>query len=122
MKPGDVLIVAGIAGGIGHMTGAIAKQVLRAKVIGIDIKPKIKNLLSQDYTQYSDFLLRATEAHDGDAWSEFHATLLQACGKLRKGHGLARAAEAVIISSSSFCAFKRLDKFVCDGGRIVCVG
>ena len=99
----------------------MAKQVLRAKVIGIDIKSKINNLLSQDYMQYGDFLLSATKAHDGDAWSEFHAALLQACDKLRNSHVLVRAAEAVIISSSLFFAFKRLE-FVCDGGRIVCVG
>ncbi|KAJ5374230.1 hypothetical protein N7517_006236 [Penicillium concentricum] len=122
VRPGDVVIVAGIGGAIGHMTGAIAKQVLRARVIGIDIKAKINKLLLKDHAQYSDFALSAPEAHDGDAWLNFHGALLRACEELRGSCGLTRAAEAVIVSSSSFSAFWRLDDYVCDGGRIVCVG
>lgn len=119
---GDVVIVVGVAGAIGHLTGAIAKQVFGARVIGIDLKSKIDVLQSQDHGDYSDILLGAPETDMGHAWSDFHSMLMQSCDKLRRNHGLRRAAEAVIVASSSFSAFRRLDEYVCDGGRIVCVG
>lgn len=119
---GAVVIVVGVAGAIGHLTGAIAKQVFGARVIGIDLKSKIDVLQSQDHSDYSDILLGAPKTDMGDAWSDFHSTLMQSCDKLRRNHGLRRAAEAVIVASSSFSSFQRLDEYVCDGGRIICVG
>ncbi|KGO47640.1 Alcohol dehydrogenase superfamily, zinc-type [Penicillium expansum] len=119
---GDVVIVVGVAGAIGHLTGAIAKQIFGARVIGIDLKSKIDVIQSQDYGDYSDILLSAPETNAGDAWSDFHSMLMQSCEKLRRNYGLRRAAEAVIVASSSFSAFQRLDEYVYDGGRIVCVG
>lgn len=119
---GDVVIVVGVAGAIGHLTGAIAKQVFGARVIGIDLQSKIDVVRLQDHGDYSDILLSAPETDSGDAWADFHSMLMQSCEKLRRNHSLQRAAEAVIVASSSFSAFRRLDEYVCDGGRIVCVG
>ncbi|KAJ5748416.1 GroES-like protein [Penicillium nucicola] len=121
VKPGDVVVVVGVAGAIGHMTGAIAKHVLRARVIGIDVRFKVEPL-PHGYSDYSDILLSAVEAVDSHSWSEFQARLLDACELLRHDKSLQRKAEAVIIASSSFSAFQQLDDYVCDGGRIVCVG
>ncbi|PYI07734.1 GroES-like protein [Aspergillus sclerotiicarbonarius CBS 121057] len=121
LHPDDVVIVLGIAGAIGHLTGAIAKHVLRARVIGIDFGSKI-DLLSQDLDDYADVLLSMPEVDDEQTWSDFLAQLLQSCEKLRGGQGVSRMAESVIVSGSTFSAFRRLEQYVCDGGRIVCVG
>ncbi|KAK7409522.1 hypothetical protein QQX98_008306 [Neonectria punicea] len=40
-KPGDVMVVVGICGAIGHLAGAIAKHVFGVKVIGVDFAWKI---------------------------------------------------------------------------------
>ncbi|CAI7640657.1 unnamed protein product [Penicillium crustosum] len=117
---GDVVIVVGVAGAIGHLTGAIAKEVFGARVIGIDLKSKIDEIQSQDYGDYSDILLGAPETDMGDAWLSFHSMLMQSCEKLRRNHGVRRAAEAVIVASSSFSAFQRLDE-VPKGKNNVCL-
>ncbi|KAH8667696.1 chaperonin 10-like protein [Ilyonectria robusta] len=121
ISPGDVVMVVGVAGAIGHLTGAIAKQVKGAKVIGIDLGWKIDKLQARS-EEFADIFLHAPTADDGEAWSAFKAELLGACSQLRGRNGLTRAAEAVVVTSSSIAAFKRLDEYVCDGGRIVCVG
>ncbi|KAF7558180.1 hypothetical protein G7Z17_g72 [Cylindrodendrum hubeiense] len=118
---GDVVVVVGIAGAIGHLTGAIAKQVKGAKVIGIDLGWKIDELPA-NANEFGDIFLHAPTADSGEAWNAFKANLLEACTKLRPDSGLLRGADAVIISSSSIAAFKNLDEYVCDGGEIVCVG
>lgn len=121
LRPGDVVIVTGIAGAIGHLTGAIAKKVFQARVIGIDLASKV-GALPQDWDDYSDIRLGSPEVnHDAD-WAKFQSILLAACQKLRGDHCLDHAAEAVIVTSSSFSSFHRLDRYVCDGGKIVCVG
>ncbi|KAJ5490181.1 hypothetical protein N7453_011006 [Penicillium expansum] len=117
---GDVVIVVGVAGAIGHLTGAIAKQIFGARVIGIDLKSKIDVIQSQDYGDYSDVLLSAPETNAGDAWSDFHSMLMQSCEKLRRNYGLRRAAEAVIVASSSFSAFQRLNE-VPKGNNTICL-
>lgn len=121
LKPGDVVIVTGIAGGIGHLTGAIAKNLFQAKVIGIDLASKI-DTLPQEWEDYSDIRISPPVTnHDAD-WSTFHSVLLAACKELRGGQGISHGADAIIVTSSSFSSFHRLDRFVCDGGRIICVG
>ncbi|PYI19314.1 NAD(P)-binding protein [Aspergillus violaceofuscus CBS 115571] len=129
ISPGDVVVVVGVLGAIGHLTGMLAKQVQRARVIGVDIAAKTLAVTQehQDYQDYCDILLGAPESYEeGYTWQGFHERLLQACAQLRRGHGrnggVARAAEAVIVTSSSVSSFQRLDEYVCDGGTIVCAG
>ncbi|OJJ30546.1 hypothetical protein ASPWEDRAFT_164811 [Aspergillus wentii DTO 134E9] len=122
LSPGDVVIVVGGAGAIGHLTGMIAKQVLRSSVIGVDLEEKVSGLITQDHQEYCDIFLGAPETHEGAAWNRFHSMLLRACSQLRGDHGAVRAAEAVVVTSSSFSSFQRLDEYVCDGGSIVCAG
>jgi propanol-preferring alcohol dehydrogenase len=102
----------------------IAKKVMRAKVIGVDISSKVDPVCPQEVEDFCDLLLGAPECYEGSAWDKFHATLLRACAQLRSGDvgGVRRAAEAVIVTSSSIAAFHRLDEYVCDGGKIVCAG
>ncbi|PYI28094.1 hypothetical protein BP00DRAFT_428722 [Aspergillus indologenus CBS 114.80] len=129
ISPGDVVVVVGVLGAIGHLTGMLAKQVQRARVIGVDLAAKTRAVTQehQDYQDYCDVLLGAPESYEeGEAWQVFHKRLLQACAQLRRGHGrnggVARAAEAVIVTSSSVSSFQRLDEYVCDGGTVVCAG
>ncbi|OJK00346.1 hypothetical protein ASPACDRAFT_118533 [Aspergillus aculeatus ATCC 16872] len=123
--PGYVVIVVGILGAIGHLTGMLAKQIQRARVIGVDLAAKT-SAVTQEHQDYCDILLGAPESHEDEAWQGFHERLLQACAQLRRGHGedvgIPRAAEAAIVTSSSVSSFQRLDEYVCDGGTIVCVG
>lgn len=121
LQPGDVVIVVGIAGAIGHLTGMIAKHVLRAKVIGIDLGSKIASLM-HDHQDFADILQEAPSPHDDHIWSVFHAGLLEACVRLRGGHGVDRAAEAAIVTSSELSGFQKLEEYICDGGTIVCAG
>ncbi|GAA85318.1 hypothetical protein AKAW_03432 [Aspergillus luchuensis IFO 4308] len=121
LQPGDIAIVVGIAGAIGHLTGMIAKNVLRVKVIGIDLGSKIGDLMSVHH-DFADVLLEAPSPHDDQLWSKFHADLLETCVQLRGGHGVERAAEAVIVTSSELSGFQRLEEYICDGGTIVCAG
>jgi propanol-preferring alcohol dehydrogenase len=102
----------------------IAKNVMRIKVIGVDLPSKVDGVSLQESDGYCDILLRAPEPHEGSAWEEFHGALLRACTQLRSEYvrGVGRAAEAVIVTSSSIAAFQRLDEYVCDGGMIVCAG
>ncbi|RAH87508.1 GroES-like protein [Aspergillus japonicus CBS 114.51] len=129
ISPGDVVVVVGVLGAIGHLTGMLAKQVQRARVIGVDLAAKTRAVTQehQDYQDYCEILLGAPESYEeGYTWQGFHERLLQACAQLRRGHGrnggVARAAEAVIVTSSSVSSFQRLDEYVCDGGTIVCAG
>lgn len=120
IKAGDVVVVVGIAGAIGHLTGAIAKHVMGAKVIGVDLAWKI-DLLADHAERYADRLVAASDGTEQSCHRLF-TQLLEACKDLRPGRGPMRAAESVIISASKPEAFARLDQYVCDGGSIVCVG
>ncbi|KAL4793230.1 chaperonin 10-like protein [Aspergillus venezuelensis] len=129
LNPGDVLVVIGAMGAIGHLAGMVAKNVFGAKVIGVDLPGKVCRAARAEYMEYCDGLLAAPQCHQGAAWDKFCGALLQACADLRSeqnqqrgGRGVARAAEAVLVASSGIEAFQRLDEYVCDGGRIVCAG
>ncbi|KAL3468850.1 chaperonin 10-like protein [Aspergillus californicus] len=124
LRPGDVIVVVGVMGAIGHLVGMIAKQVLGAKVIGVDLAAKVRRVVPAEQQDYIDILLAAPECDEGVVWEGFHATLAKACAQLRRdqGEGVSRAAEAVIVTSSSREGFQKLDEYVCDGGTIICVG
>ncbi|KAF5002327.1 hypothetical protein FDECE_10643 [Fusarium decemcellulare] len=122
-KPGDVLVVIGIAGGIGHLAGMIAKRVFGLKVIGVDRECKI-DALSADRESagvIADALLPTAEEH-GHRALDFKQQLLRACMELRGDIGLQRLADIVVVAASQASAFNNLHEYVCDGGHVVCVG
>lgn len=120
-RAGDVVIVIGIAGAIGHLTGGIAKQVFGAKVIGIDFGSKIQSLASRA-SEIADLLLPAAPGEHEEARSRLFSDLVDASTRLRRAHGLRRGAQSVIVTASTAGAFKDLDRYICDGGKIICVG
>ncbi|RYP48304.1 hypothetical protein DL768_005789 [Monosporascus sp. mg162] len=120
--PEEVVVVIGIAGAIGHLAGGIAKQIRGAKVIGTGLASKLDSL---DFSHFTDVLLNAPppQASTGsDTLTCFKAKLLETCSKLRGDKTIARAADVVIVAASTGAAFQNLEDYVCDGGRIVCVG
>lgn len=121
VRAGQVVVVIGIAGAIGHLAGAIAKQIRGAKVIGTDLASKLDSL---DASHFADVLLNAPpQAPAGcDARTSFKARLLEACSKLRGDKTMARVADVVLVAASTGAAFQNLEDYVCDGGKIICVG
>ncbi|RTE72057.1 hypothetical protein BHE90_013537 [Fusarium euwallaceae] len=119
--PEHVIVVVGMAGGIGNMVGMMAKQVRHAKVIGIDLSHKINRLPSSS-DQFGDIFLSAPNTVDAESRVEHANAIIEACRKLRGGSGVLRGADSVIICGSTPEAFRNVHDYVCDGGRIVCVG
>ncbi|CAG9978490.1 unnamed protein product [Clonostachys byssicola] len=118
---GDVILVMGILGAIGHLTGSIAKHVMGAKVIGVDLKWKIDQLPA-NANHFGDVFLPAPEASSLTSSCEFQHQLSTTCTLLRKHTSFQRNADVVIVASSCAEAFESLENYVCDGGRIVCLG
>lgn len=118
---GDVVAVVGIAGAIGHLTGALARHVFGARVVGIDLGEKI-DAMGETSDHYADLLLHAPSKYDEESLSRYFSGVTDAAMELRQTPGVRRAAQCVIVSASTTEAFKNLDRYVCDGGRIVCVG
>ncbi|KAJ4211628.1 hypothetical protein NW759_012229 [Fusarium solani] len=123
-RPGDVLLVIGIAGGIGHLLGQIAKNVLGLRVVGVDKQSKINSLTAEQAEAMAHVLVPAPEQDlDGqEGSSHFRAALLEACSNLRGGIGISRGAETVIVAASEIEAFRHLQDYVCDGGHVICLG
>lgn len=123
LTEGSIVVVSGIAGGIGHMVGAMARAVFGAKVIGIDFAYKNEALvLAGAHTHVADRLLPAPASTQGQPWAEFQAALVQVSMQLREGQGTRRAADRLIICANKESAFQHMGDYVCDGGRIVCSG
>ncbi|SPO07214.1 uncharacterized protein DNG_09908 [Cephalotrichum gorgonifer] len=124
-RPGDVALIIGVAGGIGHLVGMMAKRVFGLKVIGIDRKWKIDTLQAEQRAQVADVFLptpgECVERESNGLYG-FKSALLSACTQLRGDSQLSRYAETVIVTASEFSAFQNLEEYACDGGSIVCVG
>jgi alcohol dehydrogenase, propanol-preferring len=123
-QPGDVLLVVGVAGGIGHLVGTMAKNTLGLRVIGVDKQSKIESLTAEQAGRIAHVLIPAPEEDiNGQAGScRFKATLLEACTSLRGGIGVSRGAETAIVAASEIGAFRHLEDYVCDGGQVICLG
>ncbi|EEU48280.1 uncharacterized protein NECHADRAFT_75684 [Fusarium vanettenii 77-13-4] len=119
--PEHVVVVVGVAGAIGNMAGMMAKQVRHAKVIGIDLSNKIIRL-PPNSDQFGDIFLSAPLTADVESRVEHANAVIEACRKLRGGRGVLRGADSVIICGSTPEAFRSVHDYVCDGGRIICVG
>lgn len=119
---GSIVVVSGIAGAIGHMVGVMARVVYGAKVIGIDHAWKNKILARSSVAGVADYLLDAPSNTQGQTWHDFRTALIQVSMQLRDGRGTRRAADRLIICASKEPAFRNMEDYVCDGGRIVCSG
>jgi propanol-preferring alcohol dehydrogenase len=119
----SVVVVVGTGGAIGNYAATIAKNVFGAKVIGVDIESKIATLKAQDHQAYADVLLAAPADHaDVETRAIFHHSLVESCTLVRSNKSTQRAADAVIVAASTAAAFRQLERYVCDGGFIVCSG
>jgi propanol-preferring alcohol dehydrogenase len=119
---GKVVVVSGVAGAIGHLTAAMARQIYGAKAIGIDFGWKNDILRKKHHGEIADILLDVPEDTHGEAWVEFTTALTRSCMRLRHDKGTERAADSLIICASKESAFKQMEDYICDGGRIVCSG
>lgn len=119
----SVVVVVGIGGAIGHYAGMIAKKVIGARVIGVDVEAKVAIMKGGDCSEYADILLPVPAEEAGvESWSVFIRTLVETCTQLRPDKATRRAADAVIVAASSASGFRRLEDYVRDGGWIVCSG
>lgn len=123
-QSGDVLLVVGVAGGIGHLVGTMAKNTLGLRVIGVDKQSKLETLTAEQARRISHVLIPAPEEDvDNQVGSRrFKDALLEACTSLRGGIGVPRGAETVIVAGSEMGAFRHLEDYVCDGGQVICLG
>ncbi|KAK1846838.1 hypothetical protein CCHR01_10524 [Colletotrichum chrysophilum] len=118
-SPGDVVIVSGVCGGIGHLAGMMARNVFKAKVIGIDLAWKAEALGSRAADTFDEFIAAPDQATD---WDEFRRSISDACQRLRNAKEARRNADYLIVTSGCETAFEGLIDYVCDGGSVICVG
>jgi len=119
---GDVIIVSGVLGGIGHLVGQVLRMVFGAKVIGVDLPSKCAQQQAGSTSISYDYLVASPVLEDSDSWIKFQAALNYACASMRGVRKGVKGADAVIATASSGAAFHRLDTYIRDGGSIVCVG
>lgn len=122
VQVGDVVVVVGVLGGIGHLVGQIARRVFGAKVVGVDVQKKVSTTAEHEYGHCNDRLLSAPDPDDARSWEAFLQNLEHACEGLRGNNLDDNRADAVIVTASKYEAFRGLDKYVRDGGTITCVG
>ncbi|CAK7222728.1 hypothetical protein SBRCBS47491_004958 [Sporothrix bragantina] len=120
VRPGDVVVVLGVAGGIGHLTGLLAKSAMHAKVIGVDMASK-RDILDHGAC---DIFVPIADSGPGSPkdWDAFQREIADAVQWLRPRGSAVRKADSVIVTASTETAFGNLCDYVCDGGSIVCVG
>lgn len=140
-RPGDVVLVSGVLGAIGHLVGMIAKKVYGARVVGVDLGWKWNRLnavpqmieaisgdgcVGFDVSQVCDAFVPACECPlDQLSQDRFLRQLERACAQLREEEVTftpAGRADSVIVCASSAAAFQRLEDLVRDGGSIIIVG
>ncbi|KAF7540422.1 hypothetical protein G7054_g1318 [Neopestalotiopsis clavispora] len=123
VRAGDIVVVIGVLGGIGHLVGQIARRVFGAKVVGVDIEGKASSTADEHkYGHCYDRLLSAPNVADASSWESFLKNLENACQDLRGNTLEDNRADAVIVTASKYEAFHGLDSYVRDGGSITCVG
>ncbi|PYH91639.1 GroES-like protein, partial [Aspergillus ellipticus CBS 707.79] len=119
-RPGDIVVVIGVCGAIGHLTGMIAKAVFGARVIGVEFPGK-KDCFDAVAAEKIYDVFVPVVAGSGEAdWEQYLQDLRDACHLLR-GSG-SEGADAVISTASSVAGFCNLPDLVRDGGSIVCLG
>lgn len=117
--PGDVVIVSGVCGGIGHLAGMMARNVFGAKVVGIDLAWKDKALGSRAADVFDEFIAAPVSVSER---MEVVERISDACGRLRTAGETRRGADSLLVTSGDESAFEGLIDYVCDGGLVICVG
>ncbi|KAF4778397.1 hypothetical protein HER10_EVM0004200 [Colletotrichum scovillei] len=117
--PGDVVVVSGVCGGIGHLAGMMARNVFGAKVIGIDLLWKVEALGSRAADVFDEFIAAPSNASERIGVVE---RIADACARLRPVREARRGADSVLVTSGDESAFEGLIDYVCDGGSVICVG
>ncbi|EXF79129.1 hypothetical protein CFIO01_09526 [Colletotrichum fioriniae PJ7] len=117
--PGDVVIVSGVYGGIGHLAGMMARNVFGAKVVGIDLAWKGKALGSRAADVFDEFIAAPVSVSER---MEVVERISDACGRLRTAGETRRGANSLLVTSGDESAFEGLIDYVCDGGSVICVG
>ncbi|VUC31666.1 unnamed protein product [Clonostachys rosea] len=118
-RHGDVVVITGVAGGIGHIAGMLARNVYGAKVIGVDWGWKY-NALGPMAAKIFDAFVPAPE--EGVSWASFQAKIEEECTKLRGPAVSSRKADGLVIAVSTKVGYQNIGDYVRDGGSIVCVG
>ncbi|KAK1671457.1 chaperonin 10-like protein [Colletotrichum godetiae] len=111
-ESGDVVIVSGVCGGIGHLAGMMARNVFGAKVIGIDLPWKVKALGSSAADVFDEFVAAPTNTKTAER-TEFMERISDACREARRG------ADSLLVTSGEESAFEGLTDYVCDGGKLL---
>ncbi|KAK1447216.1 hypothetical protein CMEL01_09055 [Colletotrichum melonis] len=117
--PGDVIVVSGVCGGIGHLAGIMARNVFGAKVIGIDLPWKVEALGSRAADVFDEFIAAPFNASER---IEVVERIADACARLRPVGEARRGADSVLVTSGDESAFEGLIDYVCDGASVICVG
>ncbi|XDG07558.1 hypothetical protein ABKA04_007173 [Annulohypoxylon sp. FPYF3050] len=123
-KVGDVVVVIGIGGAIGGLTGLIAKHVYAANVIGVDVSSKAGDPSLNGATDNAvcDVFLSVPETEVRER--RYASGLMQACRRLRGPNEALNdhAADSLICCSNRIAGFKNLVDYVCEGGTIIING
>ncbi|RAH69840.1 GroES-like protein [Aspergillus aculeatinus CBS 121060] len=118
-SPGDVVVISGIAGAIGHLAGQIARKVYKAKVIGVDLPEKQRGLGPRSSGCYDAFV---PANRNSEGTTSFLEGLSRACSELRGPEVPPAMADGVIVTAGSTAAYTNLIEYLREGGAIVCVG
>ncbi|KAF4843388.1 Alcohol dehydrogenase 1 [Colletotrichum siamense] len=97
----------------------MARNVFKAKVIGIDLAWKAEALGSRAADTFDEFIAAPDQATD---WDEFQRSISDACQRLRNAKEARRNADYLVVTSGCETAFEGLIDYVCDGGSVICVG
>ncbi|KAL1905303.1 hypothetical protein Sste5344_008924 [Sporothrix stenoceras] len=97
VRPGDVVVVLGVAGGIGHLTGLLAKSAMHAKVIGVDMASK-RDILDHGAC---DIFVPIADSGPGSPkdWDAFQREIADAVQWLRPRGSAVRKADSCFITS-----------------------
>ncbi|KAF2017006.1 GroES-like protein [Aaosphaeria arxii CBS 175.79] len=123
LRPGDIVVVFGIGGAIGHLVGLIARNVHRAKVIGVDVASKASHPIFDPANPgvVCDKFLSAPASADQE--DSFRKRIARVCGELgAMNNRFDHTPDAVIVCSNRISSFKDLTSYICDGGSIIIVG
>ena len=118
IRPNDVVLIFGVAGGIGHLAGMIARKIFGALVIGVDRAEKVEAFAGSVSLELFDTFIAAPESLADNA--TFAAKVTKACIDLRGGCIEPKHPDAIIMAASSEEPYRWIS-LVRDGGTVACL-